>query len=250
MPPIVFEPQRFRGLKPSYWYAFKMAWIALSESFYCVAESKLRSLSLQESEKHVRRFSERLLQATHTRLEVNGLEHIQPKQSYVLMSNHASMMDIPVLLCAFPSILRMVAKQILFRVPFLGGAMSQAGFIPIDRKNLKIAKQQLEEAKTRLQEGISVWIAPEGTRSISGELLPFKKGGFHVALSLGTPILPVWIEGADNVMRADSIRVCPSQTVRVTFGEPILTQGFGIERIDDLIREVRGSLVRLAVRFD
>lgn len=229
-------------LKPRYWYAVKMAWVTLCQSLSCVFESTFRGLRFEGFEKYVRRFSDRLLQASHTQLEVYGSEQIQPNKSYVLMSNHASMMDIPVLIIAYPAPLRMVAKQALFRVPFFGEAMRRAGFIPIDRKNLKVAKRQLEEAKNRLKSGISVWISPEGTRSLTGELLPFKKGGFHLALSLGVPILPVRIDGAGKVMPADSIKVFPNQTVRVTFKKPIETDGLRIEDMNSLMAKVRESL--------
>lgn len=111
--------------------------------------------------------------------------------------------------------------------------------MPVDRKNLERAKQQLEEAKSRLKEGLSFWIFPEGTRSRTLELLPFKKGGFHVAMALGVPIVPVWIEGAGKVLLSDTLKVTPNLNIRVHFGHPIETSG---KNLTDLMTEVRQAI--------
>lgn len=245
MQPIVFEPPKSPQARASISYALLMGWVSISQSILFLLEVATRGITRSMSDKHIRLFAERLLHASHTRLEIFGTENINPNQSYVYMSNHESVMDIPVMLWAVPQSLRMVAKQVLFKVPFFGSAMARAGFIPIDRKNLAVAKTQLKQAKSRLEEGVSVWLAPEGTRSLSETLLPFKKGGFHVAVGLGVPIVPVRIKGAGNVMPPDSVRVNPNQIVRVFFGKPIETKQLQIGDLTFLMQNVREAIERM-----
>src|SRR5688572_33148613 len=107
------------------------------------------------------------------------------------------------MMAAVPGSVRMVMKEELTRVPLWGPALVASGFIPIDRKNRDKAIAQLEKAKHILQQGVNVWISPEGTRSRDGSLHAFKKGGFHVARDLGVPIVPAWIEGAQQISKPD-----------------------------------------------
>lgn len=223
-------------------YALLMAWVTLLESISFLVDAVLNGVTREMTDRHTRRFGERLLAVTQTRLEVFNADHLDKNCSYVFMSNHQSMMDIPVIFKAVPQSVRMVGKEILFKVPFFGAAMRGAGIIPIDRKNLSRAKEQLEDAKKRLQEGLSLWISPEGTRSRAGELLPFKKGGFHVALALETPIVPVYIRGAAEVMPADSLSVVTGKTIGVYFGEPIQTHN---KTLPELMIHVRKSILEL-----
>jgi 1-acyl-sn-glycerol-3-phosphate acyltransferase len=110
----------------------------------------------------------------------------------------------------------MVAKQELFDVPVFGPAMRAAGMISIDRKNTESAIASLDAAKDMLDSGIPMWIAPEGTRSPTGELLPFKKGGFVLSLRTGVPIMPVTIRGTHNALRAHGLRSRRGVDVGVT----------------------------------
>ena len=120
-----------------------------------------------------------------------GREHLRPHETYLVMSNHQSLYDIPVLFYVVGPNIRMVTKKELFRVPVFGGALEAAGFISIDRSDRHRAIRSLDEARALLASGTHVWIAPEGTRSLSGQLLPFKKGAFYLAFEAGLPILPV-----------------------------------------------------------
>ncbi|MES2504928.1 MAG: lysophospholipid acyltransferase family protein [Myxococcota bacterium] len=222
-----------------------MLWITFSESISMIVDAAWHGASKALGDKHVKSFSHRMLAMSRTKLETRGLGHVSAGQSYVFMSNHQSVMDIPAILAAAPGSVRMVAKEGLFKVPFFGRAMLAAGFMPINRRSLEKAKQQLEHAKGSLQNGVSVWISPEGTRSKTSELLPFKKGGFHVALSLGVPIVPVWIEGAGAVIPAHSYRICTDKTICVTFGKPIETRGLTSEDLPELILKTRQAILGL-----
>lgn len=181
-------------------------------------------------------------------LFTSGAEVFEGDQAFLVMSNHASMLDVPVLVAAVPRSLRMIAKQELMRVPIWGRAMEVSGFIPISRKDRKLAMAQLEMAKERLRQGISVWISPEGTRSPDGRLGELKKGGFHLAKDLGIPILPAWIAGTHEAMGAAAMEVRTNLPIAVHFGSPIPTEGVSRDDIPALMAEVRGALLDLSQR--
>jgi len=163
------------------------------------------------------RWSRRIVGRSRMHLEVVGQENLGRGETFLVMSNHQSHYDIPVLFHVMGPNLRMITKTELFRIPVWGPAMREAGFIAIDRSNRERALQSLAVAKERLAQGVHIWIAPEGTRSRTGELLPFKKGGFALSLEAGLPILPVAIKGTRDVLPADGVRSVPGAEVRVTF---------------------------------
>jgi 1-acyl-sn-glycerol-3-phosphate acyltransferase len=164
----------------------------------------------------------------HARMEVEvvGREHLVPGQTYLVMSNHQSHYDIPVLFYVLGPNLRMITKTELFRVPIWGAAMRESGFIAIDRSNRQRAVESLRVAQESLKSGVHIWIAPEGTRSRTGELLPFKKGGFALSLDAGLPILPVAIQGTRDALRADGVRSTPGVKVKVTLFPHIEPQSY------------------------
>jgi 1-acyl-sn-glycerol-3-phosphate acyltransferase len=185
-------------------------------------------------------------------VEVTGREHFVPGVTYLVMSNHQSLYDIPVLFYVLGPNVRMVAKKELFRVPIFGAAIKEAGFIELDRGNRSRAIAALEDAKRRLTEGVHVWIAPEGTRSKTGELLPFKKGGFNLALQMGLPILPVTLRGTRDVLEAKGVRSRPNAKVHVTLHRSIDPTPYAKDPAtgrsvvpggrDQLMRDVRAAL--------
>lgn len=140
-------------------------------------------------------WSRGLLAAAGITVRIEGAEHLRGWRAALVMSNHQSHLDVPVLFQAIPPSLRMVAKAELSRIPIWGGAMRAGGIIFIDRRDRASAIASLELAKQQLAEGVSVWIAPEGTRSPDGALGAFKKGGFVIAEEVGADIVPVTISG-------------------------------------------------------
>ena len=182
------------------------------------------------------------LRDADVKVGVEGLAHIDTSQRYLVMSNHQSSYDIFVLMQHFPGSLRMVAKAEMFKLPIFGRAMETAEFIRIDRSNTERAIESLELAKARIESGINVWIAPEGTRSEDGRLLPFKKGGFMLALDSGVSILPVTVRGTDGVLPAKQRKVTRGKEVSVRFHPPVDPLQFGHERRDDLIAHVRSVI--------
>jgi 1-acyl-sn-glycerol-3-phosphate acyltransferase len=155
------------------------------------------------------------------RLEVSGVEHLAPGETYVVMSNHQSLYDIPVLFRVFGPNIRMIAKSELFRIPVFGHAMTAAGFIAVDRADGRAAVRSLGVARELLGRKTHVWIAPEGTRSHDGSLLAFKPGAFLLAADAGMPIAPVTIVGTRDVLAPGAVRSNPGATVRVTVHPPI-----------------------------
>jgi len=161
--------------------------------------------------------------------------------SYVYVANHQSQFDIPALVVAMPTEFRMVAKRELLYIPIFGWALWLAGFIFIDRADREKAIRSLERAPRTLHRGISIVVFAEGTRSLDGRLLPFKKGGFVMALRAGVPIVPVSIRGGRDVLPKGSLRVRPG-TIEVVFGAPIQTSTYTLDTKEALIAMVRDRI--------
>ncbi len=179
-------------------------------------------------------------------LEVVGRQNLGTHhETFLVMSNHQSLYDIPVLFHVLGANLRMITKTELFAVPIFGPAMKSAGFISIDRSNRERAMRSLEIAKKAIADGTNVWIAPEGTRSRTGELLPFKKGGFNLALEAGLRILPITLRGTRDILPAKGTRSMHGAHVRVTIHPPIDARGYaeiGKKGRDKLMADVRATL--------
>jgi 1-acyl-sn-glycerol-3-phosphate acyltransferase len=172
-----------------------------------------------------RLWSRTLLAAVGARVEYSGVPPERWPQPCIFLSNHQSNVDIWALIAVLPYSTRFVAKQALFRIPAMGWAMSAAGFVPIDRGNRARAIRSLQLAAARIRDGVSVVLFPEGTRSRTGELQPFKKGPFHLALRAGVPLLPLAISGSGRVMPPRGMRVRPGP-VRVRALSPIDPRSF------------------------
>jgi len=181
------------------------------------------------------------------RYTVSGAEHIRRQPASVYAVNHASNVEPPVLFLTlsplFPR-LRILYKAELRKLPILTRAFDLAGFIPLERGNRDQSIPAIERAAEALREGNSFLIFPEGTRSRTGELLPFKKGGFVMALKAQAPIVPVAIKGARAAMRKGSPWIQPV-TIQVSFGEPIPTAGLGLDDREQLVATVRAEVERL-----
>lgn len=175
-------------------------------------------------------WSGKIVEHLGMRIEVTGRENLRRDATYLVMSNHQSHYDVPVLFHVLGpphgASLRMIAKIELFSFPFFGRAMLEAGFIAIDRGSRESAIASLARAKETMRSGVNVWIAPEGTRSPTGKLLPFKKGGFHLALDVGEPILPVTVDGTRHALPRGASRSTSGADVRVVIHPPMSVSGY------------------------
>ncbi len=174
-------------------------------------------------------------------VRVHGRDHILRNRAAVYAVNHTSNVEPPILYDALSDLfprLRIVYKAELRKLPILVQAFDLGGFVPLQRGNPEQSLPAIEKAAEALREGNSFLIFPEGTRSRTGSLLPFKKGGFIMALKAQVPIVPVAITGARDAMRKGSFVINPV-VVDVSFGAPVETAGMGLEDRDALIAEVR-----------
>jgi 1-acyl-sn-glycerol-3-phosphate acyltransferase len=206
-----------------------------------VIDATLGTMSDALAEERLTWWSRKLVRDARIDLVVNGRENAgDGSEPLVVMSNHQSLYDIPVLFCALPGRLRMVTKAELFKVPIWGRAMTAAGFVKIDRGDRKQAVDTLRDhGGSLLASGTRVWIAPEGTRSRTGALGEFKSGGFRMALDLGVRILPVAIDGTRHVLPAKGVVVQQDKRVAVTVLPAIDPARFGVDGRKELMAEVR-----------
>ena len=175
------------------------------------------------------------------KVQVQGANRLSRNQTYVFMANHLSAVDIWALYVALPVRVRMIAKKQLSMIPLFGWAMASGRFIFVDRGNAVAARRSIEEAKRRIRGGHSVLIFPEGTRSRDGRLGAFKKGGFHLAIDSGVPVVPVALVGTRECMPRSSL-LLRSGVVRVTFGEPVPTTGLTDSDRHVLLERVRSTI--------
>ncbi|MEK7772813.1 MAG: lysophospholipid acyltransferase family protein [Deltaproteobacteria bacterium] len=177
-----------------------------------------------------------ILALAGVRLRVEGLENIPPERSVIFMSNHQGAFDIPALHCAIPTDFKWVAKKSLFNVPLIGWSLALAGHIPIERENAASALKSLEDAVGRIKSGASVVIFPEGTRSHSDELLPFKRGAFMLAAKSGAPVVPVAIKGTRGILKRGGFFITPAD-VCISFGAPVPTEGAGEKMLRTMTKD-------------
>ena len=175
-------------------------------------------------------------------LDVEGLDRLDKKTPYVLMSNHLSFLDAPLLVTVLDRHVRFIVKRFVFRFPVLGLGMSYSGYVPLDKEGAGEGRKRIARAAHLIREkGYSFLIYPEGSRSPDGTLQPLRRGGFFLALDSGAPIIPVSIKGTYELMPRESwhIRMGP---VRIIFHEPIAVSGYTAETISDLMERVRAVI--------
>jgi len=193
-------------------------------------------------DERARWFGRRVVELLDIRLDARGAAQVPPGRAYVYMSNHQSHLDIPVLYATLPSpTIRMLAKKELFRIPIWGRGLRAAEFVEVDRANHVRAVESIDRAAALVRDGVSIYLAPEGTRSRDGRIGPLKKGGFHLALGTGAPIVPVAVTGTLDILPRGGLAMHTGCHVRVRIGAPISAQGRDLE---GLMREVRDFLVQ------
>lgn len=219
------------------------AWTILSTVFFGLFAIVVAFFSEKgEAVHHVARvWGKCILWISGIRVDTHGFDPGLKDQSCILMSNHQSNYDIPVLYSGLPVQFRWLAKEELFRIPIFGRSMRSAGYISIDRSNRKSAFKSLAKAAEMIRGGTSVMIFPEGTRSSDGQLLSFKKGGFVLAVDAGVPIVPIMISGTHKIMPKGRLLIS-RQRVRIDVGKTIQSSEFTRKTKDDLMTHVRAAM--------
>lgn len=186
-----------------------------------------------------RTWTKSLLWIAGTEIEVVGLENIDREKQYIFMGNHQSHFDVLVLFYSLDMTIRFIAKKELFKIPVFGWALTASGMIKVDRGNRQKAVASIQKAFSKLNRKVSICIFPEGTRSPEGVLLPFKKGGFVMAIDSGIPIVPISISGTKNILRKHSIRLNPGK-VKMVISPPVDVTEYKYENRAELADKVRG----------
>lgn len=162
---------------------------------------------------------------------------------YIIMSNHLSHFDIPLLYVTFPKdIIAMISKKEMFRIPFFGWGMKISGCVSIDRENKYQAVKDLKNAEKNMLEGVRIWVAPEGTRSRTGKIGNFKRGGFKIALNVKAIIVPLTIIGSGKVLPPDTLDFSIGEKVEMHIGKPIDTANYELKDLPRLMADVASEI--------
>jgi len=192
-----------------------------------------------------RYFSSGILFLSGIKLKITGLENFDPDGTYVYVSNHASQYDIVTMQKSVPNRMAIVFKRELAKIPFFGWQLVMGPYVMIDRKNMEKALNSIETAKKMIKEKkVSILVFAEGTRSLTGEVQPFKRGAFRMASSVGYPIIPVSISGSNKIMPKGTFKL-KSGEIHIHYGSPISTEGISSRQDEiNLMNRVREIVVQ------
>jgi 1-acyl-sn-glycerol-3-phosphate acyltransferase len=191
------------------------------------------------------RFFVRLgLALVNVKVEVNGIERLDPDQTYIFTPNHQSLIEVPLFVTYLGCNPAYLGKKEVFKYPIFGYGIRMVGVVPVDRSNSPAAVESAKVATENLKRGKSYVVYPEGTRSKDGRLLPFKKGAFMMAIDAGVPVVPISVSGATRIMPKGQVKIFPS-TVRLTIHEPIDTKGYTKENIADLMKKTQEKILSM-----
>lgn len=183
-----------------------------------------------------------ILWVCDVRVKVNGRENVESHVPCIYLTNHQSYFDIFALLAYLPVDFKFILKQELMKIPLLSVTMRRAGYIAIDREDPRKAVKSMNEAVTKIKNGSSMVIFPEGTRSPDGKLQSFKRGGFHLALKAGCDVVPVAIINSSSIVPKGSLRINRG-SFAIAIGKPISAKGYSKRDMDELMARVREAII-------
>ncbi len=219
-------------------FMYKCLWYRLTHS--------LPFLSGMERETFIADCAHSLVNVVGATVDVHGDPHILENlkdKPWIIMSNHRSHFDIPLVLYALGPTMRMVAKQELLKTPFFGPTIHRLDMVTLDRHNKKHSWQQLEEKAMHILPHAPLWLAPEGTRSKNKKLGHFKRGGFLLAQKHGARILPIAINGSETIFPAGSVRIQHGQHVDIHILPHIDSQDYsGEHAIEHMSQDLKHAL--------
>ncbi|MGH7805091.1 MAG: lysophospholipid acyltransferase family protein [Candidatus Binatia bacterium] len=226
----------------------RSATVTLAITIPTVVEVYRGTYRRETGDRRLRWWSGRLLAYVRLGCRVVNPDRVEIPQGrpVMLMSNHSSLYDIPLVFQALPGSIRMLTKRELFRVPIWGRGLKAGEFVSIDRSDHAQAMRDLAAAREKMASGIVLWVAPEGTRSRDGSLGGFKKGAFMLALETGATIIPIGIRGARDVLPAKTSRFVLGHEAEVRIGRPIEASGYTVEQRRGLMADVERQIRDLA----
>ncbi len=187
-----------------------------------------------------------MLRTTGAKCTIEGLENIPGLGPFVIMSNHRSHMDTPVLIEHLPFLFGFIVKQELMNIPIFSGAMKIIGCVAVSRGKSKSDHSVLDGVAKAVSGGKNILIFPEGTRSPNEGFLPFKKGGAILAIKAGVPVLPIGLSGTNKIVPARVLSVTAGP-VLMRIGQPISTEGLTLDDRDEFLKRVQGKIEELYV---
>jgi 1-acyl-sn-glycerol-3-phosphate acyltransferase len=172
---------------------------------------------------------------------VVGLDRIDPSRPAIYAANHISALDIPLLYSNLPFQFRILAKQELFRYPFIGGHLKRSGQFPVDQSNARASIRSLARAIEGLKSGMPLVIFPEGGRAADGHIMPFMSGAFYASIKAQAPVVPMAIVGTFEALPMNTYHIQPRELL-LTFGDPISPDGYSIRDLDALAEKAQRSI--------
>ena len=249
-PPIheqMTSPNQIKKASPFrfYWIATLTGLITLASCLRIILASWLGRLSIADVDRRMKWWASQLLGLVRVKTQVIGTENMPaPGRRVIVMCNHSSLYDIPVAIAALDTSFRFVAKKELFNIPIFGSALKRGGFLSIDRHNREQAVKDLQRAKEQMLKGITLWMSPEGTRSVDGKLAEFKRGGFHIAIETKALIVPVVIKNIHKLQAGDNLDLYLNQNIEVEICKPVDAGDFSLDNRRALINQVRGIMLQ------
>jgi 1-acyl-sn-glycerol-3-phosphate acyltransferase len=189
-------------------------------------------------------WSKMILKTIGVRLAVHGIDRIDTTRPHMYALNHLSALDIPAVYVAMPCHFRIMAKEELFRYPFMGWHMRRSGQVSIERENAISSMRSLNRAATILKDGQPLVVFPEGGRSATGQVKPFLPGVFYVAIKAGVDVIPMALVGTYEVLPMNTFHIKP-RPIELLVGESISTEGYGPRDMDKLAAKAQSAIEEL-----
>ena len=229
------------------WFVFKVIIITFFFAFFgmigSIFERKGKLMSFIAIN-----WSKIILKVGKINFNINGLKNIDLRKNYFFVPNHESALDIPLVFASIPMHVVSVAKIELSRIPFFGWSMIAGGHFFVDRSNHKKAMRSIEKARISMNKNPrSVFLFPEGTRSLDGKVGRFKKGGLKLAIDLGVPIVPVGIVGT-NQFQSNLKKGLNIGNIELNIGKPIQTKKIKEKELISFVEELRKKVILLKAK--
>jgi len=194
------------------------------------------------SERVLRRWAEHFLRITGAQVTVVRHARLDRARSYVFVSNHSSNLDVPAIISVVSHPLRFIAKAELRRIPIFGWAAERMGHVFINRKDRKRATEAIQQRIVRGLSGASLFFFAEGTRSVTDEMLPFKKGAAVAAIETSLDTVPISVAGTRSILKPKGFSLFQPGHVAIVIGEPIAVAGHTLDQRDDLVAVQRAAV--------